>query len=408
MATNIKNERKKSAPVVDTRNWYRLSLDAVRGWLIFFAALGVLAVSFFGYQYLQSISVERQAVIIIDEAEFMLTRVQTEAGGGTSSSTYNEAWMNLQKARRQLGAGDYKGALVSARWSRNLFSSLLDDLRNKAPSGEAQFVGVQGGVEFRRGDGPWQVARSRIVLRSGDYVKTGGSGSAEVSFTDGTSFRVRPDTVVLISRQRTESGAQTEDAVSLQYGWINLDTSTRGGKVRTPEAEATIAKGSRVELTYDRDRRTSSFSSYEGSMEIRTRIGTLRRLGTMEQVTMTAAGLSSTLKLPASPNLLWPDADANLKLVDEEVTLRWKRVEGASRYALQICRDSHFIDNLVDVEDRKGNSARLGLLDEGQFLWRVAAFNRQGFKGPWSEPQTFQVVGESTGSRANERRAGAG
>ena len=92
----------------------------------------------------------------------MLTRVQTEAGGGTSSSTYNEAWQNLQTARRQLGAGDYKRRLVSARWSRNLFSSLLDDLRNKAPSGEAQFVGVQGGWSFGAATdlGKWRAAAS--------------------------------------------------------------------------------------------------------------------------------------------------------------------------------------------------------------------------------------------------------
>ena len=100
----------------------------------------------------------------------MLGRVQTEAGG-SDNDIYLEAWQNLQTARRQLSSGEHEEALVSARWSRNLFSSLLDDIRNTAPSGEAQFIGVQGAVEFRRGDGPWQVARSRIVLRAGDYVQ---------------------------------------------------------------------------------------------------------------------------------------------------------------------------------------------------------------------------------------------
>ena len=143
-------------------------------------------------------------------------------------------------------------------------------------------------------------------------------------------------------------------------------------------------------------------------MEIRTRIGTLRRLGTMEQVTMTAAGLSLHVKLPASPEPALARRRRDLKLADEEVTLRWQRVEGASRYALQICRDSHFIDNVDRRRGSQGQLRQVGAPRRGQFLWRVAAFNRQGFKGPWSEPQTFQVVRSRPEAAADERRAGAG
>ena len=166
-ATDPQHDRK---PALDRRDWYSLSLDTVRSWVIFLVVIGLLAIGFVGYRITQSLSLERQAASVIDEAEQLLTRVQNERGVSASSDTYNEAWQNLQQARRQLTLGDHREALVSARWSRNLFSSLLDDLRNRAPSGEAQFVGVQGGVEFRRGDGPWQVARSRLVLRSGDCV----------------------------------------------------------------------------------------------------------------------------------------------------------------------------------------------------------------------------------------------
>ena len=406
MAQSTKSQRDRS--LANRRDWYSLSLDTVRGWGIFLALLVTLAVGVTGYRVMQRLSLERQAMIVIDEAEFLLTRVQTEAGGGTTSASYNEAWQNLQQARRQVANGEFDQALVSARWSRNLFSSILDDLRNKGPSGEGQFVGVSGSVEFRRGDGPWQVARSRIVLRSGDYVKTGGNGSAEVEFSDGTSFRVRPDTVVLISRRRTESGAPTEEAVTLEYGWLNLDTTTRGSRVRTPEAEARIAESSRVELTYDRDRRISHFSSYQGEMEVRSRVGTIRRVGTMEQVTMTAAGMSAPVALPASPQPMWPEPTARLELADGQVVISWGEVRDASRYALQVSRDGHFVDNIIDVEDRLDNTATVGLLQPGTVLWRVAAFNRTGYKGPWSEPRAFAVVDGSQPSPAERRRGGSG
>jgi hypothetical protein len=346
---------------------------------------------------MQRFSVERQAMIVIEEAAMKLGRVQREATGGTGSDTYNEAWGNLQSARQELARGDYQAALVSARWSSNLFSSLLDDMRNKAPTGEAQFLRVQGGVEFRRGDGPWQLARSRIVLRSGDYVKTSSSGTAEVAFADGTNFSVRPNTVVLINRNQGGSESEVQDAVLLEYGWINLNTSENASRIRTPEAEATVGRRSRVELTYDRNRRAGRFASHLGSMEIHTRIGTIRRIGTREMVTMSPAGLSTTVALPASPDPMWPSPEALFELADEEVVLRWQEVDGAERYALQICRDDFFIDNVIDVEDRRDNSARVGFLDEGEFRWRVAALNHQGFKGPWSEVRVFYVEAEPAG-----------
>jgi len=387
-ASEPKREKK---PLAGRKDWYSLSVDSLRAWLILFFVIGLGALGVLGYRYTQHLSLERQASIVITEAEFLLSRVQTEGGAGTSAGTYNEAWTNLQDARRQHSAGEYGESLVSARWSRNLFSSLLDDLRNQAPSGEAQFVSVQGSVEFRRGDGPWQVARTRLVLRSGDYVKTAGSGSAEVSFSDGTNFRVRPDTVILINQSRGNTGAASEESVSLEYGWINLDTTENASQVRTPEAVARVAGGSRAEVSYDRSRRLSRFSNYSGSMEVRTRVGTVRRLGAMEELVHSAAGFSASIKLPGAPALLSPDGDTTVQLADDSMLLHWQRVEGASRYGLQICRDDHFVDNVIDVENRNGTVATVGLLGSGKFLWRVAAFNRQGVNGPWSEPQSFTV-----------------
>jgi hypothetical protein len=393
-ATDPAPERKATSARLD---WYSLSLDTLRGWLIFGFALGLLAVGLTGYRITQRMSQGRQATIVIDEAELLLSRVQKEGVGGTGS--YEEAWRNLQQARRQLADGSHKEALVSARWSRTLFSSMLDDQRSRAPAGEAQFVAVQGGVEFRRGDGPWQVARNRLVLRPGDYVKTAGSGSAEVSFTDGTSFNVRPNTVILINR-RTGDGtvAPTEESVSLEYGWINLDTSERPSRVKLPEAVAHVEGQSRAELSYERGRRRSTFASVHGTMEVRTKVGTVRRLGSMERLIQSAEGISAPVALPQAPTLLIPIKDQFFELADEQLVLRWEHVDGAERYGLQICRDEHFVDNVIDVENRTGTIATVGLLGEGTFLWRVAAFSRQGTKGPWSEPSVFRV-GEQDSDR---------
>ena len=132
----------------------------------------------------------------------------------------------------------------------------------------------------------------------------------------------------------------------------------------------------------------------------------MRRLGSMEQFTMSAAGVGSTVSLPSAPALIAPDPDATVRIETEQVKLRWSPVDGATRYALQICRDEHFVDNVIDVENRRGSSATVGLLHGGRFFWRVAAFNGRGFKGPWSDPQAFEVEEDST--LTDQRLANAG
>ncbi len=192
--------------------------------------------------------------------------------------------------------------------------------------------------------------------------------------------------------------------MSLEYGWVNLDTSERPSRIVTPEADARVAESSRVELSYERSRRRSTFSSFQGSMEVRTNVGTYRRLGSMEQLVQTAGGLSAPVSLPDSPQLLAPTNESVFDLADEQMVLRWERVEGAERYGLQICRDEHFVENVIDVENRTSTVATVGLLGQGRFLWRVAAFTRQGNKGPWSDPGVFVVesgraaAGRSTGA----------
>ena len=66
-------------------------------------------------------------------------------------------------------------------------------------------------------------------------------------------------------------------------------------------------------------------------------------------------------------------------------------MRGARRYALQISRHALFVDNVIDVDDRKRPGSRVGLRGEGSFLWRVAAIGAQNLQGPWSELRRFRV-----------------
>ena len=83
------------------------------------------------------------------------------------------------------------------------------------------------------------------------------------------------------------------------------------------------------------------------------------------------------------------------QLEDGQLVLTWQEVPGAERYALQVSRSQHFVDNVIDVEDRDNLKATVGLRGEGSFTWRVAAFGSEGVMGPWSAPRGFRVTANS-------------
>ncbi len=89
----------------------------------------------------------------------------------------------------------------------------------------------------------------------------------------------------------------------------------------------------------------------------------------------------------------------------ESLVLEWQPVEGASRYALQVARTRFFVQNLIDLDDRTKTSATIGLQGTGSFVWRVAAFDRQGVQGPWSTLRRFRVT---TGANLGEEQSSEG
>jgi hypothetical protein len=248
-------------------------------------------------------------------------------------------------------------------------------------------------VEFRRGEsGEWQPARSRVTLYAGDYVKTANSASSEVMFQDGTVVTVRPDTVILVDRSRSLLGFGGERTVALEYGWVNLSTAQGSSKVRTPSASALVREESQALVAYDENARVGRFATYQGNMEVSTDDGRTEQVAELQQVTQSGRTLSKPRPLPAIPELAGPEDGQLFELGDGQLVLTWQEVPGAERYALQVSRSQHFVDNIIDVEDRDNLKATVGLRGEGSFMWRVAAFGSEGVMGPWSEPRGFRVA----------------
>jgi hypothetical protein len=330
----------------------------------------------------------------IQEAQDLLQTVREAGGVDSYREEYDQAIEHLDQAKASRASGDLKEAYRSGERSRTLLSSILSALRLRGPEGEAMFVAVEGEVEFRRGErGPWQKARSRVALNAGDYVKTSAGGSAEVMTVDGTLYTVRPDTVILVGRARPAPGVARQQTINLEVGWVNLGTGQSGSRVSTPGAEARLREETSASISYDEQEDVGRFATYEGSMVVATADGTSREVAALEQVVQSEGTLSKAETLPMAPVLTAPDDDFEIFLdADVELVLTWAPVPGAQSYALQVAPSRFFVRNVIDVQDRRETTAKVGLQGEGTFVWRVAAVDANGVKSPWSELRRFRVT----------------
>ncbi len=377
-----------------TRGWYTVSVDTLRGAVIIasFAALALAGYSL--YRQWEEKALEQEAVLILDELEGLLARADVEKPAGSFVEELDSARKGRTAAAGAFAVRDFSTAVTEARRSRALLLAILDSAATRASTGEAQFIAVQGGVEYRRGErGEWEESRTRVVLQSGDYVKTSANGSAEIVFLDGTLYTVRPNTLFLVTRKPGAAGAPAEQTIAMEYGWVNLNTAQRGGRVTTPRAEALVGRESEVVVSYDQTSKTGRFMSYRGSLEVASNAGLARSVGALEQVVQTGDLLSDPRRLLPAPLQDRPADNIEVSLAAvKSLALSWEPVASATHYALQVSRSRLFVDNVIDVDSRTRPEATLGLQGEGTFEWRVAARSRDGLQGPWSSPRTFRVL----------------
>lgn len=389
------------------RNWYSISVDTLRTLGVLIVAAGLLVVGARYFHQWEQKALAREASRVIDEARGKL-EVFEQTAGAAQRTGLEQARAGIAEAEEAYRKASYRAAIESAKRARMALGSPLD---GGAGSGKAaaNFVTVQGTVEYRRGEaGDWQPAKSRTSLEPGDYVRTS-SGSAEIVFADGTFYTVRANTQFIVASVRGADGGEGQ-SIRMDYGWVDLSTRAKPSQVATPGVEARVRESSEAFVSYDRVAGRGRFGAVSGGVDLASATGLKRSVGPLEQVVQSGGQLSAAERLPGMPRLSTPsdlaevDFDPSDRPATGRLALGWEPVSGASRYALQVGRNHLFVDNVIDVSSRTKTTATLGLRGEGNFVWRVAAIGRDGVQGPWSEPRKFRVAALS-GSRG---RASAG
>lgn len=264
---------------------------------------------------------------------------------------------------------------------------------------QAHFTALDGTVRVKKGNGnSWQPADYSVLLDKGDVVQTGGEGMAKVVFNDGTSYTVKQDSLIVIEENSSNDQQQTNVAVAVSTGTVDLSTATyaQGSKstVIVAGATASLAPESAAQVHNDPKTEQHEILVKKGSGEV-TRDGQTVPLAPWEKVSFQGQGSRLEKAKETGPPV--PISPANMMPIfatgegTKDVEFSWTAMANATGYRLRISRNQFFSSTLVD---KQVNTADVTVtsLGEGAYYWMVQSYDGAGKESAESEKNRFTII----------------
>jgi hypothetical protein len=264
---------------------------------------------------------------------------------------------------------------------------------------QAHFTALDGTVRVKKGnDNSWVGADYNIPLEKGDVVQTGSEGMAKVVFNDGTSYTVKQDSLIVIEENSANDQQQTNVAVAVSTGTVDLSTATysQGSKsqVIVAGATASLAPDSAAQVHNDPKADQHEILMKKGAGEV-TRNGETVQLANWEKVSFQAAEPHMEKAKGTGPPT--PISPANMAPIftsgepTKDVEFSWTPMANAVAYRLRISRNPYFSSTLVD---KKVNTADVTVtsLGEGAYYWVVESYEASGKESVESEKNRFTII----------------
>ena len=296
-------------------------------------------------------------------------------------------------------------------------SKVLERISDMAPatgSGvstaqQAHFTALDGTVRVKKSNGnSWVTGDYSIPLEKGDVVQTGSEGMAKVVFNDGTSYTVKQDSLIVIEENSANDQQQTNVAVAVSTGTVDLSTATysQGSKsqVIVAGATASLAPESAAQVHNDPKADQHEILIEKGTGEV-TRNGQTVKLANWEKVSF--QGNQSRLEKDKEIGPPTPIAPANMAPLfssgeaTKDVSFSWTPMANAVGYRLRISRNPYFSSTLVD---KKVNTAAVTVtsLGEGAYYWMVQSYDATGKESVESEKNRFTIISKGKQTEAIE------
>jgi len=267
---------------------------------------------------------------------------------------------------------------------------------------QAKFVNLDGRVQVKKVNSvQWVDADYRSVLDKGDLVQTGTDGYARVTFADGTSYTVKPGTLITVEENSMASNKPTSVAVRISIGSVDLATgnwSSPGSKaaVSVEDAKAELRPNSRAAVKLDKDTKESEIVVSSGSAEVQRGQDRIE-VAQYQKVDIPQGGPISKSDVLAPPELLEP---INLTPIIAEnpklaaVRFAWKPVQDAASYSLRISTTSMFTKIVKEAPKVTGTAVDITGLEAGDYFWNVTATSSKKLSSDVSETYKFTLVAQ--------------
>jgi hypothetical protein len=305
----------------------------------------------------------------------------------------------------------------SMKAGEDVASKVLERVAGMAPvvgagtttAQQAHFTALDGTVRVKKDNGnSWVPADYNIPLEKGDVVQTGSEGMAKVVFNDGTSYTVKQDSLIVIEENSANDRQQTNVAVAVSTGTVDLSTATysQGSKsqVIVAGATASLSPDSAAQVHNDPRADHHEILMKKGTGEV-TRNGETVKLANWEKVSF--QGQQSHLEKAKEIGPPTPIGPANMAPLfsageaTKDVEFSWTKMANAVGYRLRISRNPYFSSTLVD---KKVNTAAVTVtaLGEGPYYWVVQSYDATGKESVESEKNRFTIISKSKQREAIE------
>jgi len=299
--------------------------------------------------------------------------------------------------------------------ANGIAGKLLERVAGMAPSAgtgivtaqQAHFTALDGTVRVKKGTGnSWVTADYNIPLEKGDVVQTGSEGMAKVVFNDGTSYTVKQDSLIVIEENSANDQQQTNVAVAVSTGTVDLSTATysQGSKsqVIVAGATASLSPESAAQVHNDPKADQHEILMKKGTGEV-SRNGEVVKLANWEKVSF--QGQQSHLEKAKEIGPPTPIAPANMAPLFssgeamKDVEFSWTPMANAVGYRLRISRNPYFSSTLVD---KKVNTAAVTVtnLGDGAYYWMVQSYDTTGKESVESEKNRFTIISKGKETEA--------
>lgn len=273
-----------------------------------------------------------------------------------------------------------------------------DDTSAVEEAAQARFINLDGTVRVKgRDSSQWVNADYRIPLEEGDIIQTGPQGIARITFIDGTTYVVKPNTLIVIEENIALKDRTTRVAVQVTSGAVDLSTGSwepgSSSVIRFSDAEARMGQNTRAAVTSDPKTQVNEITVAEGSALVNRRDQSIQ-VGPYERASFRSPADPLTKEqVLAPPTLLRP---RNLEPIisanprQEVVRFTWSRVAQANRYRLRLSTSPLLTSTVLD-RTVQSSSFRARGLQPGDYYWTVTAFDEKGQESQQSPQYRFSL-----------------